>query len=787
MVKQLRLNTFYQAKLVGLTLLFSLVCACTFFPYATAQTAAKPPKHIILLVVPGLTEADLRSMSEDLDTLLGPAAFGWMNCRTARIPGQKGDPYAAACLTLGSGARATAGEWAEKPGPLTWERIQRENAKLDHPVPIGALGRVAKLAGLPTKVLGSSSLVRPSRLERLIIETSGSDPHADEPRSNTLTERDPAAPFGIVNDTIFISSIWGDAIGPSAPALSVYVFGDLARCDAYRDLATPTQLNAARAAANLRLITALSYPSAATLPGEENEEQQPPILILLAPAPAPSADPVDRLAPIAIWGGGFKPGLLTSPTTRTSGLVSNTDLVPTVAKFLGVEPPASVTGRPMTSAPLPPNGNFLQRILRKLQGVAEPKTRPSASGWADMHARWLAQSKLQRIFGGLPGLQAGLLALALIVSLAGWRRAKESRTAIAGILAVLPMVQLWLPIVTNQVVPGVSLAVVCLAMTAWLCWRKPAYMTKIVTYACAALCATIALDLVSGANLLRQAWMSYSVMEGARYYGIGNEYGGALLAAGLVCGAAWVSRRAKKRAASPDLPRITTIYHDLPQITLVLGLAVLVGIPGFGADAGGLLSLGVGFGAALLVWRIGRLRAKHVVALIVAAVIVLMGVAALDAMRGAGASHIGRSLGGGALQIALRKASLNFYLLTHSPWALTLLAGTVSVVWGVKSWTVRVGGRETNDQGNGTRAGTPAPPESGTAPTNDNLSMRGYMTGLVVGGITLLALNDSGVVAAAQAFSLGWAGMIALGCQADPNAHAGAPLSEDSVIAEAGS
>ena len=50
---------------------------------------------------------------------------------------------------------------------------------------------------------------------------------------------------------------------------------------------------------------------------------------------------------------------------------------------------------------------------------------------------------------------------------------------------------------------------------------------------CGLLLLFLLLDLATGSRLLQSAWMSYSVVEGARFYGIGNEYMG--VAIGVAC------------------------------------------------------------------------------------------------------------------------------------------------------------------------------------------------------------------------------------------------------------
>ncbi|HXG24159.1 MAG TPA: hypothetical protein VNJ09_06345, partial [Chthonomonadales bacterium] len=128
-----------------LPLWFSL-CLCT----AVVQPVLAQPseKRMIVIVVPGLRAADLtRPELSTLRLLAARGAIGWMNTRTARVPGQKRDPIEATYLTLGAGARATAGPYARVITPSTLARLKAENAKLDHPVHVGMLGDMLHAAG----------------------------------------------------------------------------------------------------------------------------------------------------------------------------------------------------------------------------------------------------------------------------------------------------------------------------------------------------------------------------------------------------------------------------------------------------------------------------------------------------------------------------------------------------------------------------------------------------------------------------------------------------------------
>jgi hypothetical protein len=230
-------------------------------------------------------------------------------------------------------------------------------------------------------------------------------------------------------------------------------------------------------------------------------------------------------------------------------------------------------------------------------------------------------------------------------------------------------------------------------------------------------------DLPTGQHLLKRAWMSYSVMEGARYYGIGNEFAGAFIPASLLVSYALLT--SKRRRFWPAVSAGLAV------------IAILVGLPSAGANAGCFLSAIMGFGVAGVIWWKGSVSGRDVILIVLLAGLLLAGEVAIDLVRGGhDQSHIGRALsfGGSITDIAWRKVALNVYLLFHSPWSLTLLAGIAGI------WTLW---RDPNLS-------------LKSCITNDRIAT-GVCAGIVTSIVAILLFNDSGVVAAAEATVLTWA------------------------------
>jgi hypothetical protein len=657
---------------------------------------------MVVLCAPGLRAEYLaRPELPTLRALAQGGAVGWMNCRTARVPGQRREPEEAAYLTLGAGSRAAAGSYARVLTSPILERLKAENARLDHPVAVGALGGMLRAAGIKTAVIGAEDDPNPRRAALLLAMDPAGRVDVDLTVREAWSRPDAREPSG------FRTSLFVFARGGSAQ-FQVWVYGDLARADRSASRFPPETAARQRRAALERLDVLLAS-FIRELPPDTR-------VLLLAPAPADSAPPGDRLAPILMFGEGVEPGLLTSSSTQRAGLVANTDFLPTVAAWFDLKVPAGMVGRPM-------------EVIAGLPSTPER--------WAAQHERWAVTAALQSAFGGLPTIQFLLVVAAML----GWVfrcsgvqvfRSPPRPLAFSPLLILaLPLAQLLLPPVSPAAVwkAGLFLGAVLAAVGGIGAWR-PGWAGHIGVLLMGLLAAAVLLDLATGGWLMQQAWMSYSVMEGARYYGIGNEFAGAFFAAAMIAAGS-----------------LTT--HDSRLTTLILtACALFVGLPGWGANAGGFLGMAVGIGAAWLIWRRGKLRARDLLTVLALAALLMTALIAFDlAWGGAAQSHIARAItsGTGIADIVARKAALNGYLLLHSPWTPGLLA-SIAGLWML--WR--------------------APDSRLKAVLAENRTARGAATGLLFGAAALFLFNDSGVVCASETLLLTWAAAFLQSCSTPP-------------------
>ena len=392
--------------------------------------------------------------------------------------------------------------------------------------------------------------------------------------------------------------------------------------------------------------------------------------VVAVASPNPGAGSAN-LTPFALTGAGE--GLLYSPTTRTRGLISSTDVAPTLLARLGTDPPPEMQGR--AASVRPGAVGAAVRLGERLSFVAEGR-----------FSVWLLVGVA--VFAG--------------ASLAVLRERKAGAVYALLVLAALPAGALVVAAVPITNVLGVAFLTLSVAVVlAALFWRLSGSDAGRVSGVFLVVSAGILADTLTGGTLMKLSTLGYNPAYGTRFYGIGNEYA-AFLAGSLTTGTGALAYR-RRLPLAPVLAAGT--------------VAVLaLGLPTMGADVGGSLALGLGFGATVSLIRKARLKGLVLWAgggLSLAAALFL-----LSGRLFPGVSHGSRAAGGetNLVEIILRKLLLSLDLLLN-PLFLSILV--LALILTFAGW------RKTK----GTALGT----------------------GLLGATITALAsgaLNDSGVLAA---------------------------------------
>lgn len=410
-------------------------------------------------------------------------------------------------------------------------------------------------------------------------------------------------------------------------------------------------------------------------------------------------------------GGAALPGLISSATTRRSGLIALVDVAPTVLQAIGVGPAWSGLGSPAYA-------------------------RASGGGAADDD--WAALIGLKRGIVAQDGARLAVLntftgslvvAVALCIAALAHPRRPRSLMKLAVVVLVAscvsPVVLILAPLagVTGASAILALIFTVSLSVGVFSLWRhsgRPPALTATVEGWATIWAALILFDVLSGGFLARSSVLGHSAIIGARFYGLGNELMGVLLGAGIVSASALWRRAGFVRGRQ---------WGWMLVAGAAALLAVVLGSPSAGSNFGGMVAAAAAAAAALWLGvprRRVALVAGAVVAVVMAVVIVGM---ILWVNTRSGSTHIARavSLARSAtgrrelVEIAQRKMAMNIRLMRYTGWTRLLWALIASVLY-------LVGG------------GFKLPHEHRLA-----------VLAAITGALAALVANDSGVVACATA------------------------------------
>jgi hypothetical protein len=371
-------------------------------------------------------------------------------------------------------------------------------------------------------------------------------------------------------------------------------------------------------------------------------------LVLVVSPRTPARDHL----PIAVFGGpGIKPGLLTSATTRTPGVIANIDVAPTILSWFNTPAPATMTGHPIVQTP---HAHGIDEILELDRIIS-------------LNERGLVPTGLA-------------LAALVVITMAGGLLSVWRMPRAAPVFAFLALALLNMPLgmLLASRIPAHTIseyAAVILGLMAGLAASQTA-LSKVIpgnlspsALATAATVLVVAVDALFGQPLVKFAMISGYQVQGIRFYGIGNEYMGIIL--GMTLLAVFLSGIPRWAAAAVFV-----------MVTSVIGL------PGLGADAGGTIGASVGFGCGWTALRRGKVRWADAALWAVIGVGVAFGLAFADRFllsRNNAPSHLGGALqsagrrGYGYLwAIVERKVMMNVRIAQHP--AVLAAIGTIGTV-----------------------------------------------------------------------------------------------------------
>jgi len=721
-----------------------MLLACALLSQGDAAIARTQGSKLLVAIIDQVMWGDLLApevRAPTLRRLMKEGGVGMMCVRTARASG-RGGGY----LTIGAGSRASSSSSQDMPYPEGWAfqadeiiagepagrvfrsytgwpagdnaivhlaigELMRENMSFPYPLSLGLLGSALRRSGRHVACLGNADTKAFVHREVVAIAMDGQGLVELGSIGPRLTQKQPGLPYQLATDAAALLSTFRRVA--AAADLIVVDFGETSRVSEYADLMPPGTARKARYRAIERADRLLGQ-MVSPLPRSE-------WAVLVVTPNARPADPDEQFAsltPVLLRAPGEQPGLLTSPSTRRSGLVVNTDLAPTILSYFGLQVPSEMVGRAMRVEPV--TGDAVERLR------------------ADVERENAAETVRRHAFRWLPALAAVGLWASAGLFLLGEKAPRWARKLLRGWLLVLLSAPPMMLLVTLRALPSWQMvaaiaagAAGLAALSGWITgWRSGHALPAVL------MLAAPVYDLLRGAGMLQWSPLSYSAGAGARFYGIGNEYAGALLGAALIAVASLSSRR-----------ELSSWGERLLGSAVLLGTAALVGHPRFGANLGMALAAAIaGAVFALYLWRERPTWGDTLGALALAGLIVSAAVAVDIGARGAEASHVGRfissvrSEGWPALgQVMVRKWTMNWMLLRASLWTDVAIAalGCLAV------WLLARPGRALAAMG--------------------RPWLMQALTASVLGAVASWVLNDSGIIAAAMVLLYGVGSLAYLG------------------------
>jgi hypothetical protein len=363
---------------------------------------------------------------------------------------------------------------------------------------------------------------------------------------------------------------------------------------------------------------------------------------------------------------GIRPGLAVSDFTRRSGFVSIVDIGPTILDRFGVAAPDSMEGRPMTFGRT--GGSFADRRSFLIDANIGARFRDARIGPVTI-AFIVAQVSLT-------------LAAAVAFTWLGRRSRRVIEIGALSLLGVIPATFLavlfpfdrhavafyWLFVVGAGAVIGVG---------SYLVTDRRGVGPLVLCLG--AIVALFVGDLLTGARLQFNTVFGYSPTVAGRFAGIGNLAYSELSAAALLLACLLAFRIGGRRGAV--------------IATAILGIAIIVdGMPIWGSDIGGVLSMVPAYGIAVTGLLGLRVRFRTLLIGVATTAVALVVFTLIDLSRPKDRqTHLGRlvestrSGGWHSFSIVVRrKLQENFGVLFSSPWTVMVpivLAGVAYIIY----------------------------------------------------------------------------------------------------------
>lgn len=410
------------------------------------------------------------------------------------------------------------------------------------------------------------------------------------------------------------------------------------------------------------------------------------------------------LTPVLLKGAGFNGGVLYSPSTRKRGIVTYNDLRSTVLRFLN-------HGKTEAVYQVKPKPGDWRKLVQSRSKLIKNYT-----------IRW-------PLLNGYSYLLLGVISLLLIglcfrfgqkvITGLAWGYLFLITAPAAFLLETLIDPVEWPPTLFWTI--GISGAIF---LGSYLISGRN--FARTVLWISLITTGLVVCDALLNGYYECKSFLGYSLVSGARYYGIGNEYMGVLLGSSIV-------------GLSLSFPGLKRRRREIIWlVALAIGLILIH--PNFGADVGGGITALMGLGMANYLWLKKPIRIREIarLCLLTLAVLVLTGIWDLYANRES-MSHLGQLLlairDHGPIifsSMVIRKISLNLHLISCAPLSLILIGILLAIPILYRF-----------------------PPATLKRLIDKYPEVMAGLTGLAITALIGFSANDSGIVSAAMIFMFG--------------------------------
>lgn len=403
-------------------------------------------------------------------------------------------------------------------------------------------------------------------------------------------------------------------------------------------------------------------------------------------------------------------GLLESSTTRNSGIVSNIDIGVDIINKFGLKNELMI-GKVFKNVQ---DENGIKKVLKDYERIVSINTiRASVvnSYVGIVSASWVIAMMAILFKNKIPKKEKGL----------GRDQIFKVLKELIKLGLIMPLAFLTAPVFQFKtpagLVSGVLIVTIIYYLIGYFLFRKDD-IKQMGFYAFLTI-GLIIIDCVIGTPLMKSGIMSYDAINGARYYGVGNEYEGVTIASAVFALAVLLN------------------YKKISKwLAVVLSLVILItsAMPSMGANVGGAISECVAYLLFILLIFDVKLDLKKIIMIGVATVLVVVAFAGLDFLMGT-ESHLAvftnQIIQEGPAAIFNtfgRKIQMNLKLAKSSVWVNILIVSIIiigALIFKPSGYFKKI---------------------------HDKYPMifKGFMASFV-GCIVTLLVNDSGIVAASTA------------------------------------